>query len=389
MHLSARFNRILVAAALASIPAFAWEETLTRDNGYWVQKVAGSEDAAPGGRLRLSTRGRVTVTGADDATAITYTFTKRVKARNEAEARKKFGSFVVKSQRQGDLTVIAVQHAGDSGIVDMLVSAPRSLRDVQIETFGGSVDASGLNGSIQTYTGGGRIKLDAIGGSVVAKTAGGEIVLGKIGGSVRCISAGGPIRADVIKGEARFETGGGEIRAREVEGPVYATTAGGGVDIERAGATVSAATAGGMIRVGSARGKVTAENQGGPIVVGAAAGVKCESGGGAITLHNVSGGMHASTQVGNILAKFGTGTVAESFLSTGAGDIIVYVPSNLAVTIQAQNESSYDVRRIVSDFPAVRVKREGSLVTAAGAINGGGPVIRLSSNGGMIYIRRE
>jgi DUF4097 and DUF4098 domain-containing protein YvlB len=392
MRRSVRFSRLAAASAVfLSVGALpAWEETLTREGAYWVQTVSGTESAASTGKLRVSTQGRVTVTGGAEE-QVRYTFVKKVKARNEQQARRMLGQLVVRSHRQGDLTVVAVAHSGEEmQHAELTVLAPRSLRDVLVETFGGPVEAVGLQGSLQAHTGGGRIKLDRIGGPVVAKTAGGEIILGTIGGSVKCISAGGPIHAGVIRGEARFETAGGDISIQEVSGPVYAGTAGGGIQIGQAGAAVSVNTAGGAIDVSSAQGMVTAESSGGPIQVGKAAGVRCETGGGAIRLSNVSGSMRAATGVGNIIAQLVSNAMAaESVLSTGAGDITVFLPSNLGITILAQNEAAYSVRRIVSDFPGVQVRREGSLIMAEGSINGGGPVLRLTSAGGTIYIKKQ
>lgn len=368
----------------------AWQESLRRDGGFWVQTVTGTESVAAAGKLKVSTRGRVSVSGvADDQ--LRYTFIKKVKAKSESEARRLLGQFVVKSFRQGELSTIGVAHAsGGAATAELQVSAPRTLRDVLIETFGGPVDATNLSGSVQAHTGGGRIRVDRIGGSVLARTAGGEIVLGTIAGAVKCISAGGPIRAESIGGEARFETAGGDIAVREIAGPVSAATAGGGIEIGKAGSTVVLNTAGGAIAVGSARGMVTAESQGGAIEVGAASGVKCETGGGMIKLTNVSGSLRASTAVGSIFAQLLAGAAAaDSFLATGAGDITVFLPSNLGITIRAQNESAYNLRRIISEFPGVIVRRQGRLVVAEGSINGGGPLLRLSSAGGTIYIKRQ
>ena len=382
----------VLAIAAAPLALSAWEETLTREGPFWVQKVTGTEPAgAPVTRLRVSTRGRVSVTGSQRDDQVRYIFIRKVKAGTEDEARRLLGRLVVKSFRQADLCTVAVAHSGDApGSADLQVTAPSGLRDIVIETFGGVVEASGLDGSVQAHSGGGRLRMDRIGGHVVAKTAGGEVALGTIGGSVRCISAGGPIRADLIKGEARLETAGGDITVREVGGPFYGSTAGGGIQIGKAGSTVVVNTVGGVIDVGGAAGSVTAESQGGPIHVGAARGVKCETGGGAIRLTNVSGALHASTAVGNIIARLlNADGWSDSFLGTSGGDITVFLPSNLGVTIRAQNEAATGTNRIVSDFPGVRVRKEGPLVMAEGAINGGGPLLRLSSAGGTIYIRRQ
>ena len=315
-----------------------------------------------------------------------YSITKRVKARREQEARELLRQFLVKTYRQGDIFNIEIAHGGEGwGSADLNVTAPRSLRGSLLETHGGGVDASDLNGSVQVQTGGGAIRLDRISGPVSAKTAGGEVTLGVIGGSAYCTSAGGPIRAQTIRGEAVLETAGGDITAGEVGGPLRASTAGGAIHITQAGGSASLNTAGGAIDVGSARGAVIAESSSGPIRIGAANGVQVDTGGGVIRLSNVTGALRASTAAGNVIAQLlAGGSPLDSFLATGMGDITVLVPSNLGIRILAQIDSA---GRIVSDFPAVKTKENAR--QAEGDINGGGPLLRLSSANGTIYIRRQ
>jgi hypothetical protein len=385
------YLRFLLTLAAAASVAFGGEESkLTREGDFWVQTVTGSEAAMPGGRLRISTRGPVTVRGGA-LDQIRYTITKRVKARNEAEARARLSRFLVRTYRQGDMSIFAVAHAGDAwGSADVNVTAPRGFREVALETHGGTVDAADLNGAVQVQTGGGAIKLDRIAGAVLARTAGGEITLGTVGASARCTSAGGPIRATSINGEAWLETAGGDITAGEVGGPLHASTAGGGIHVKRAGSTVSVNTAGGAIDVGSARGMVTAESASGAIQVGGASGVRCETHEGGIHLANVSGGFQATTAVGNVIAQLlGGGSPEDSSLVTGLGDITVFVPSNVGIRILARIESAPNAKRIVCDFPGVKVRMDGPLAVAEGAINGGGPLLSLTSAGGTIYIRRQ
>jgi hypothetical protein len=382
--------RCCIALAAAFVALGAEESKLTREGEFWVQTVTGSEPADTGGRLHITTRGPVTVRGAAQD-QVRYTITKRVKAKNEAEARRRLSRFLVRMHRQGDTTIFAVAHAGDTwGSADVKVTAPRGFREVTLETHGGMVEATDLNGALQVGTDGGPIRLDRISGAVVARTAGGEITLGSMGSSVRSTSAGGPIRAESIRGEAWLETAGGDITAGEVGGPLHASTAGGGIHVKRAGSTVSVNTGGGAIDVGSARGMVTAESASGAIQVGGASGVRCQTSEGGIQLSNVTGGLHATTSVGNVIAQLlRGGSPEDSYLVTGLGDITVFVPSNLGIRILARIESPSSMKRIVCDFPGVKVRMDGPLVIAEGAINGGGPLLRLSSTGGTIYVRRQ
>jgi DUF4097 and DUF4098 domain-containing protein YvlB len=369
--------------------AQAWEERLTREGAFWLRTVRGAEDVPARGELRVSASGRVSLRGAPSAAAATYSFTIRVKAQTEEEARRLLGQPLVRTGRLHDVTLIEVIHGGIQTSAELTVHAPETLRAVRVETRGGAVEVAGFEGSAHLRTGGGRIRIDRVGGDVSARSAGGEISLGAIGGAAHCVSAGGEIRAGQIGGAGRFETAGGDIAIREVRGPVTASTAGGGIQIQRAGASVEANTAGGEIRVGAAQGPVVAHTMGGPIFVGPAAGVRCESGGGAIELVDAAGAVHATTVVGSIVARLArAAALEESSLTTGSGDITLWVPPSLGLLIQAQNRVAGG-ERIVSEFPDLTIRRRGSLVIAEGLINGGGPLLRLAGAGGTIYIKRQ
>jgi DUF4097 and DUF4098 domain-containing protein YvlB len=152
---------------------------------------------------------------------------------------------------------------------------------------------------------------------------------------------------------------------------------------------VFANTAGGPIDVRYAGGMVEARNAAGPIRVASSAGVRIETADGAINLNDVWGSLRASTRMGSIFAQLLAGKpFAESWLTTGSGDITVLIPSNLGVKIQAKNAAADTVRRIVSEFPGLHVQLVGSSVIAEGEINGGGPVLWITGNGGTIFIKR-
>jgi len=171
---------------------------------------------------------------------------------------------------------------------------------------------------------------------------------------------------------------------------VHASTMAGSIRIHNAGSAVIASTGGGPIDVGQAHGVVTARNSGGPVKVGSAEGVSCENAGGGVNLDNISGSVRVSTAVGSIIASLLAGKpMSDSFLSTGSGDITVIIPSNLGVTIRAQNELAGNIRRIISEFPGISVRVEGGQVVAEGPVNGGGPILRISGTGGTIFIKRQ
>jgi hypothetical protein len=99
--------------------------------------------------------------------------------------------------------------------------------------------------------------------------------------------------------------------------------------------------------------------------------------------------------MGSILAELVPGVrLGESRLNTGAGDITVFIPSNLAVSVKALSESRSRQARIVSDFPEIRVKTplvasRGGPITAEGSLNGGGPMLWITANIVTVYLRRR
>jgi hypothetical protein len=388
---------IRLCAALLSCAALAQSDTspLRLEDGYWVQTYTRTIPTLSRSRLAVRTYGPVTVTraaGNDNSSIIRVT--RRVRARTEAEAVSLLKQSVLTMSGDAASPVIRLRRPVRLSIpAEMQIRTRGDLAHVSVETYGGDISVTEVADQVDVESGGGLIRIDQIRGDVTARTAGGEIRLGRIGGSARCFSGGGTIQAVQTGGESWFETAGGEIHVGETRGPLYASTAGGSIHIGRAGASVSARTAGGRIEVEQANGIVLAGNSAGSIQIGAARGVRCESTGGSIRLRGSGGTLRAVTDIGSILAELLPGlSLQDSVLSTGAGDITVFIPSNFALTIRALNESGRS-GRIVSEFAEIPVRLSGapdrSSTIAEGALNGGGPVLTLTSSGGTIYLRRQ
>ena len=380
---------VIFAAAAAAQP----DSSVTRDGRYWVQTTNGVMTTVGVGRVRVITEGNVTVRGVADGSS-TYSIKERVQARDGQQAGELLRTMEVKTRTQGDWLyfIVTLPRHGAIGS-DLSLSLPRNMREVWVETRGGNVRATDFDGVVRTESVAGQIDVDRIQSSALLRTGGGDVHIGRVGGGVRCYSGAGTIRAESAGGESWLETAGGEIFVRDASGPLHATTAGGNIKIDRAASTVFARTAAGLIEVQQAGGAVTAESSGGAIQVNAAKGVRCESASGAIRLRNVGGSVTASTAVGNILAELLSGNrIEDSTLTTYAGDITVFISSNIPITVLARNESAGTLGRIISDFPEIRVRKANSpgvSVVAEGTLNGGGPTLRINVMGGTIYLRRE
>src|SRR5262249_2784678 len=152
---------------------------------------------------------------------------------------------------------------------------------------------------------------------------------------------------------------------------------GGPITIEKAGGAVDCGTAGGEILVREARGPVTLNDEGGNISIDRAFGsVEAHAAQGVIRV-NGSGPLNLMTAAGSILAELlGGQRMQDSSLAAGYGDIKVGIPSNLAVSVMARNESS-SPPRISSDYPEIRMNPAAFFrqpVMPLGTLNGGGPV---------------
>jgi DUF4097 and DUF4098 domain-containing protein YvlB len=269
------------------------------------------------------------------------------------------------------------------------VKAP-ALALATIVTSDGAVEASGIEGELVLKSRTGEVTVDRIGGPATVSTGGGDVRIGVVGGTLRCLTGGGKITLQAARGDAVLETHGGDIVVGDVAGALRAQTVAGNIRVHLAGGQLTAITGGGEVAIVRAGSAVSVRNLAGPVRLGSAqGGFECQSASGGIRLSGVTGPMRVSTSLGSIVADLAGAHLADSFLSTTGGDITVLIPSNLGVTIHAENRMSDTLRRIVSDFPAIPVSRMGSRVVAQGAANGGGPLLRISATGGTIFIRRR
>ncbi len=357
----------------------------------WVQTANGTVSASAASRLRISASGNVILRG-DSSDRVVYTLNRRMRARSEEEARELLRGFEVKTTTRGDWIYLTLKSPDLRTInADVSLTVPRSMREAIIETSAGNVQAYDFDGRVEAQTRGGQVQLDRIKEGATVRAGGGNIVIGRVQGPVKCFSGGGNMQVGSVGGESWFETVGGEVFVQEVMGPIHVSTGAGNIRIGRS-TVVFARTAGGVIEVDDATGKVSAQNSGGAIQVNSANGVHCESNSGAIRLRNVDGALQAATAAGNIIARLMAGKpIQDSLLTTNSGDITVFIPSNLAMTVVARNESA-GMGKIVSDFPQIRARQDRGINTplvAEGTINGGGPVLRLVARDGAIYLRRE
>src|SRR5579864_5799215 len=292
------------------------------------------------------------------------------------------------------------------------VSVPLNY-NVEVKTEAGDIETQDIGGFANLSTQGGNIRTGRIGGSVsgaraafserpVAKleTEGGHIQVLDVAGDLTAFTAGGHIIARNISGDASLHSGGGHIRAGQIGGRADLQTDGGNITVGQAGNLVSVRTGGGQIDFGEVRGSVRAQTGGGGIRITYVSGpMEVESSAGSICLTRVAGTVRAATAGGTITAwinpdapSSGHGTVrlpGLSQLTSGNGDIVVFLPRNLAADIDAVVESGGEQHIEADPALALRIQSRGngSPVRAMGALNGGGPPLKLRTTAGKIRLQ--
>ena len=396
LHIVGLATALALLAPLSFVQSQAQETKMSREGGSWAQETTGSLAAVKNLRVKVD-MGSVVVRGGQQQ-GINYVVHTRFGTSSEQDARRQAEQYKVTAYVKGDTAWIVGDWQGGrqprhfSGEFSVMV--PREVALVKLETEGGSVDASGIGGHVEASSGGGGIKFDDIGGGVNAETGGGSIDVGTVSGDlglhtggggivvrhangkIIAETGGGSVRIESGSQEASVETGGGSIEVRQCAGRVKVSTGGGSIDLSDVGGPADIETGGGSIRLTSAKGHVHAETGGGGIELYGVPSARAETGAGGITVKLVNTG----------------GERRDSDLETAAGDITVYIASDVAINVRATVDMG-NGHRITSDFPDIHVSSEGDqwgpkTLTAEGSLNGGGPMLKVHTSTGDICLKR-
>lgn len=212
--------------------------------------------------------------------------------------------------------------------VEFDIELPRQT-NVMIDTSGGSIDVSGIDGATHLDTSGGAIKVEDINGRVHADTSGGSISV------------------ENVRGNAHLDTSGGSISVRAVEGEVNADTSGGWIEL-----------------------------------VDIRGGVVADTSGGWIKAIDIAGPIDAETSGGSIEASFAAGYGDGGSLSTSGGRITMTIDPSVGLEIDARASGG----QVETDVP-LTIQGTQSKYELRGTVAGGGPKLQLYASGGGIRIR--
>ena len=294
--------------------------------------------------------------------------------------------------------------------VQFEIAVPRNY-NVEVNTGAGDIFSGDIGGTALLKTQGGNISVGGIGrvglreashGRPIARleTEGGHIKVLDVAGDLTAFTAGGHINAGNITGDASLHSGGGHIRAGKIGGRADLETVGGNIAVGQAQSFVNVRTGGGQIDFGEVRGSVRAQTGGGGIHIMYVSGpMEVESIGGSICVTGASGAVQAATSGGSITAWInpnapaGNGPVrleGPSQLASGTGDIIVYLPRNLAATIDALVANG--TQQHIEADSGLHLSVQGPMngvgpVHAVAVLNGGGAPLKLRTTAGKIHLQ--
>jgi TonB family protein len=292
--------------------------------------------------------------------------------------------------------------------VQFVVTVPATF-NLDVTTALGDIETADIGGRVCLITQGGNITAGRIGMAVPSsargerayakiETQGGHILLKDVAGDLDAYTAGGHILVGSIDGNARLHTGGGHIRAAKIKGAARLETEGGNITVGEAGSFVAVRTTGGQIDFGEVHGSVHAETGGGGIrVISVAGPMEVATNGGSICLTRVANRVHAETGEGTITAWINPEETERthlvrlpgpSQLASHTGDIVVFLPRNIAMTIDATVENGGPSRIVADPAFLLNVQSQPTgQVRGVASLNGGGALLKLHTSAGKIQLQ--
>lgn len=384
---------LYVTVFCLSIPLWAQQSRVYRDGNSWVEELSGNMSSARS--LRVTTDlGSVQVQG--NAPRVSYVVRKHSSAPTEEMARREFEQMRVSVAKVGENVSIEgkVNTRGLNRFgAEFIVMVPHDVGTVKVETHMGSLAFHSIAGTIVAKTGAGLIKLDDLAGPVTIVSGGGNVEAGSLGSNRTLTTGPTDVRVSKVGGQTQLSVGGGPVyigspRASTIE------TGAGSIQIQKCVGDLHVVSGGGNLYLGDVDGAVQAETEGGSVRLASASGpVRVTTGGGSVELYKLGRGAQVETGAGPISVEFlGNHGFMDSFLHTAAGDVSVCFSSGLPVTVHANTDMATG-RGIFSDLPGLNISQQTGQfaprsMSAEGALNGGGPALRIRTTMGQIAFRR-
>ena len=375
---------LLVAGCSKTKPAADLEKQVQgfskTEQGSYIERTETTIEAVRGGVLHLVTKQGDVEVDSWRRDEVRVVVEKRSDVSDEAQALALFEAFQVTTTPASDtVQVRAGAREGDSlaSVTVRLVVRVPSQFGVYIETAKGGIVISDLGGDVEARTEWGGVTLNSVKGDVMAETGAGGITMNNVDGSMELKTGRGGITFNTVNGDVNAETGAGGITVNSGAGSVEVKADRGDIAINQRKGDVKAETGGGGIKVKDLSGPVVVRTREGKIEISGALGY--------IEATSESGSIEAELRIAD------DGVDTHCKLLTGSGDVTIYLPKELAATIDAELRIEGLARRdwaIYSDFPIDIGEESESRIVGRGEINGGGDPIVLRTKNGDIRIKK-
>lgn len=187
--------------------------------------------------------------------------------------------------------------------------------------------------------------------NLALRTSGGDIEVGDVKGTVKAHTSGGDLKFARIDGDLEGRTSGGDIRLEEGTAKARLHTSGGDVVVNRAGGPTTVSTSGGDVELRSVEELISAHTSGGDIRA------------------TITGPIKQDTELG-----------------TSGGEVVVHVKKGIGFQLDASTSGGdVDAEGLTLTIEKGGI-RKSKLI---GAVNGGGPRLKLRSSGGNIKVRAD
>src|SRR5215469_3537422 len=375
------------------LPLAAQQSRVYRDGNSWVEEISGAMPAAR--ELRVYTDlGSVEVQG--NSPHIAYVIRKRSYLPSQEAARRQFEQLRTSAIKIGESDTIegktTTKNLARFG-AEFIVQVPRDLTLVKVQTRGGSLSFSSIAATIIASTGAGLIKMDDLAGPVKITSGGGNVEAGNLGSDLTFTSGASDVRVSNVGGQTQVNLGGGRVYIGTAKASTIQTGAG-SIQIQKCLGDLHVVSGGGNLNLGDVYGAVEAQTEGGSVRVASATGpVQVTTGGGSVTLFNLGRGAQVETGAGPVTVEFlGNHGFTDSYLHTASGDVTVCFANSMPVTVHANSDMASG-HGIITDFPSLNISQQGGVfsprsMSAEGAINGGGPALRIRTTIGQIAFHR-
>lgn len=214
-----------------------------------------------------------------------------------------------------------------------------------------------------------------------------EITLHAPAGLVAKIrTSGGNVTAEAMASDLALNTSGGNVTASDISGPLYIKTSGGNIRLKKIEGDTNAHTSGGNISVEGIVGAVDLHTSGGNInIEGEISALKAHTSGGHINANLQSTLLEPlvlATSGGNVNASLPAGIQAPAQLSTSGGSVSIALPRDQAFELYAKSNGGGVSLNHSGSFQGTFDKKK-----IDGNVNGGGPLVKMTTNGGRVTIK--